>query len=156
MKKIFCLLFLLVAFSSCEKFYTHQFKLQNNTSDTLLINYIEKNSSFRSQFPDTLRSFQLIPIQKLLVKQPRTIYTSTGENKTTAPDTYTSQIDTFDSLKIATIRSFYLEEDSTKTRYFDTVFIQKDFLDRRFWDYFIDKNQDAGVYLFEIDDSDLE
>lgn len=154
MKKTAFLLFLLLTFSSCEKFYTHQFKLQNNTSDTLLIKYIEKNSSFKSQFPDTLRRFQLIPIQKLLLKQPRTIYTSTGENKTTAPDSYTSRIDIFEDLKIATIKSIY--PDTTGVRKFDTVFIQKDFLDRRFWEYFIDKNQDAGVYLFEIDDSDLD
>lgn len=151
MKKTALLLFLLLTFSSCEKFYTHQFKLQNNSSDTLWINYIENNSSFKSQFPDTLRRFRLLP-----TKLPRNIYTNTGENQATAPDTYTNQIDIFDSLKIATIRSFYLDEDSTRTRYFDTVVIQKDFLNRSFWDYFIDENQDAGVYLFEIDDADLE
>ena len=68
MKKIALLLFLLVAFSSCEKFYTHQFKLQNNTNDTLLIKYIEKNSSFKSQFPDTLRRFSLITYKKIILK----------------------------------------------------------------------------------------
>ena len=156
MKKLFLLLFLILTFCSCEKFYTHQFKLQNNTNDTLLIKYIEKNSSFRSQFPDTLRRFQLIPIQKLSLKEPRTIYTLTGENAVTAPDNYKTRIDVFDSLKIATIRSFYVEEDSPRIRYLDTSFIEKDFLNRSFWDYFIDKNQDAGVYLFEIDESDLE
>lgn len=149
MKKLALLLFLFLTFSSCEKFYTHQFKLQNNTNDTLWINYIESNSSFKSQFPDTLRSFRLFP-----TKLPRNIYTETGENSATAPDTYKSQIDIFDNLKIATIRSFY--PDTTGTRYFDTSYVQKDFLNRSFWDYFIDKNQDAGVYLFEIDDSDLE
>lgn len=151
MKKIALLLFLLFSFSSCDKFYTHQFKLQNNSSDTLWINYIEKNSTFKSQFPDTLRRFRLLP-----TKSPRSIYTITGENSATAPDNYQSQIDIFDSLKIATIKSFYLDEDSTKIRYFDTSFVQKDYLNRSFWDYFIDKNQDAGVYLFEIEDSDLE
>jgi hypothetical protein len=154
MKKLALLLFLLLSFSSCDKFYTHQFKLQNNTSDTLLIKYIERNSTFKSQFPDTLRRFQLIPIQKLLLKEPRTIYTSTGENQATAPDSYTSQIDIFDKLQIATIKSIY--PDTTGIRKLDTVFIQKDFLNRSFWEYFIDKNQDAGVYLFEIENSDLE
>lgn len=151
MKKLALLVFLLLGFSSCDKFYTHQFKLQNNSSDTLLIKYIEKNSSFKNQFPDTLRRFRLFP-----TKLPRSIYTETGENSATAPDTYKSQIDIFDELNIATIRSFYLDEDSTKTRYFDTSYVQKDFLNRSFWEYFIDKNQDAGVYLFEIDDADLE
>ncbi len=154
MKKIALLLFLVLTLSSCEKFYTHQFKLQNNTSDTLLIKYIEKNSTFKSQFPDTLRRFNLIPYTKLLLKEPRIIYTFTGENETTAPDTYKSNIDIFEKLQIATIKSIY--PDTTRIRKFDTVFIQKDFLNRSFWDYFIDKNQDAGVYLFEIDDSDLE
>jgi hypothetical protein len=154
MKKIFLLLFVLLSFSSCEKFYTHQFKLQNNTNDTLLIKYIEKNSSFKSQFPDTLRRFSLIPYNKLLLKAPRTIYTFTGENATTAPDTYKSNIDIFEKLQIATIKSSY--SDSTKKSKLDTVFIQKDFLNRSFWEYFIDKNQDAGVYLFEIETSDLE
>lgn len=154
MKKIALLLFLLLTFSSCEKFYTHQFKLQNNTSDTLLIKYIEKNSTFKSQFPDTLRRFNLIPYNKLLLKEPRTIYTFTGEKASTAPDTYKSNIDIFEKLQIATIKSTYI--DSTKKSKLDTVFIQKDFLNRSFWDYFIDKNQDAGVYLFEIDASDLE
>ncbi len=151
MKKIFLLLFVLLSFSSCEKFYTHQFKLQNNSTDTLWINYVEKNSSFKSQFPDTLRRFRLLP-----TKLPRTIYTATGENSTTAPDSYQNQIDIFDSLKIATIRSFYLDTDTIEIRYFNTSFVQKDYLNRSFWDYFIDKNQDAGVYLFEIEDSDLE
>ncbi len=150
MKKIFLLLFVLLSFSSCEKFYTHQFKLQNNSSDTLLINYIERNSSFKNQFPDTLRKFRFIP-NKIL---PRTIYTFTGENETTAPDIYKSQIDFFDKLNIATIKSIY--PDTTGIRKFDTTFIQKDFLNRNFWSYFIDENQDAGVYLFEIDDVDLE
>ncbi|WP_375563167.1 hypothetical protein ACE193_11750 [Bernardetia sp. OM2101] len=149
MKKILFLLFLILTFSSCEKFYTHQFKLQNNSNDTLLIKYIEKNSSFKSQFPDTLRRFRLLPN-----KLPRNIYTNTGENQATAPDSYTSQIDIFDELDIATIRSIY--PDTTGVRKFDTSFVQKDFLNRSFWDYFIDKSQDAGVYLFEIEDSDLD
>jgi hypothetical protein len=149
MKKLALLLFLLLGFSSCEKFYTHQFKLQNNSSDTLWINYVEKNSSFKSQFPDTLRRFRLLP-----TKLPRNIYTETGEKSATAPDTYQSQIDIFDNLKIATIRSTY--PDTTGVRKFDTSYVQKDFLNRSFWDYFIDKNQDAGVYLFEIENSDLE
>jgi hypothetical protein len=149
MKKIALLVFLLLTFSSCDKFYTHQFKLQNNSSDKLWINYVEKSSSFKSQFPDTLRRLRLLP-----TKLPRNIYTKTGENSATAPDTYQSQIDIFDKLNIATIKSSY--SDSTKKSKLDTVFIQKDFLNRNFWEYFIDKNQDAGVYLFEIEDSDLE
>lgn len=147
MKKIALLLFMLLSFSSCEKFYTHQFKLQNNSSDTLWINYVEKNSSFKSQFPDTLRSLRLLP-----TKLPRNIYTATGENSTTAPDTYTSQIDIFDKLNIATIRTIFPDSIAK----LDTSFVQKGFLNRNFWDYFIDKNQDAGVYLFEIEDTDLE
>ena len=154
MKKIALLLFLVLTFSSCEKFYTHQFKLQNNTNDTLLIRYIEKSSIFKSQFPDTLRRFRLFPVKTLLLKEPRTIYTFTGEKASTAPDIYKSQIDIFDKLQIATIKSSY--SDSTRRSRLDTTFIQKDFLNRSFWDYFIDKNQDAGVYLFEIEASDLE
>ncbi|PIY08143.1 MAG: hypothetical protein COZ18_13815 [Flexibacter sp. CG_4_10_14_3_um_filter_32_15] len=150
MKKLALLVFLLLSFSSCDTFYTHQFKLQNNSSDTLWINFIESNSSFRNQFPDTLRRLRLLP-----TKLPRNIYTETGENSATAPDNYQSQIDIFDNLKIATIRSIY--PDTTGVRKFDTsAFIQKDYLNRRFWEYFIDKNQDAGVYLFKIENSDLE
>jgi hypothetical protein len=149
MKKILGLLCLIFLFSSCEKFYTHQFKLQNNSSDTLWINFIEKNSSFKSQFPDTLRRLRLLP-----TKLPRNIYIMTGENSAIAPDIYANQIDIFDKLQIATIKSSY--SDSTRRSRLDTTFIQKDFLNRSFWDYFIDKNQDAGVYLFEIDSLDLE
>ncbi|AFM03775.1 hypothetical protein Fleli_1343 [Bernardetia litoralis DSM 6794] len=151
MKKIFLLVFLVFTFSSCEKFYTHQFKLQNNTNDTLWINYIESNSSFKSQFPDTLRRFRFIP-NKIT---PRAIYTITGDNKTTAPDNYKERIDIFSKLEIATIKTIF--PDTTGIGKFDTsAFIQKDYLDRSFWDYFIDENQDAGVYLFEINDADLE
>ncbi|WP_338761060.1 hypothetical protein WAF17_14755 [Bernardetia sp. ABR2-2B] len=155
MKKIFILLFLLLTFSSCERFYTHQFKLQNNTDDTLLIKYIEKKSSFKSQFPDTIRSFHLVPVEKLVLREPRNIYTVTGEKSATAPDIYTDKIDVFDSLKIAKVKTIF--PDTTGIGKFDTsAFIQKDFLNRSFWEYFIDENQDAGVYLFEIEDSDLE
>ena len=138
MKKITLLLLLVLTFSSCEKFYTHQFKLQNNTNDTLWINYIEKNSSFRSQFPDTLRRFRLFPIKTLSLQVPRNIYTITGENKSTAPDSYKDRIDVFDNLKIAKIKTVF--PDSSTVAKFDTsAFIQKDYLDRSFWDYFIEQ-----------------
>ena len=149
MKRILSFLFIFLVFSSCERFYTHQFKLQNNANDTLWINYIEKNSTFKNQFPDTLRKFRLLPN-----KTARNIYTTTGENAATAPDTYKNEIDIFEHLKIATIKSYY--PDTTGVRYFDTSFVEKEFLNRQFWEYFIDKNQDAGVYLFEIDATDLE
>lgn len=149
MKNILFLFLLCLTLSSCEKFYTHQFKLQNNSNDTLWINYIEKNSIFRNQFPDTLRRFKLLP-----TKIERNIYTVTGEDAATAPDIYGNSIDIFDELNIATIRTYY--PDTTGTKYFDTSFVEKDFLNRSFWDYFIDKNQDAGVYLFEIENADLE
>ena len=149
MKRIPILFLFLVLFSSCERLYTHQFKLKNSSDDTLWINYIEQNSTFKNQFPDTVRSFRLLPTQL-----DRNIYTVTGENATTAPDIYGNSIEIFDELNIATIRSYY--PDTTGTQYFDTSFVEKDFLNRNFWEYFIDKNQDAGVYLFEIENSDIE
>lgn len=149
MKRIFILFFFLILLSSCERLYTHQFKLQNNSTDTLWINYIEQSSTFKSQFPDTVRSFMLLPTQL-----ERSIYTVTGENAATAPDIYENRIDIFENLEIATIKSYY--PDTTGTQYFDTSFVEKDFLSRNYWEYFIDKNQDAGVYLFKIENSDLE
>uniref|UniRef100_UPI0025C4BED4 hypothetical protein n=1 Tax=Bernardetia sp. TaxID=1937974 RepID=UPI0025C4BED4 len=120
-----------------------------NSTDTLWINYIEQSSTFKSQFPDTVRSFMLLPTQL-----ERSIYTVTGENAATAPDIYENRIDIFENLEIATIKSYY--PDTTGTQYFDTSFVEKDFLSRNYWEYFIDKNQDAGVYLFKIENSDLE
>ncbi|WP_027001382.1 hypothetical protein [Hugenholtzia roseola] len=131
-KRYFFLIIAFVLLAACDPIYGYKYEVENLTESTLVVEYLETESIFVRQYPDSLRRIRIAPNTKKAIFLQNLPEASPNQSQ--------SRIEALQHLRISKA---------------DTIFSNVDFLQSSRWALSQEKNPTLYVYRLQVQQGDF-